>query len=245
MKQFLITVAGVLVGLIVFLFVGPFLLLSMLAASVHGPAQPSHMVLALDLREPMTDQRPDTPFASFSGRQSLLDTLARIDSARTDPSVEGIFVRANTSGMQPAQAEELRTATQASKGLQRYAPAAYQMLLDYPNSKPAGTEEVFRWAQINAHGTPTFTLTHSAFVPDGNAWVVVQRMYYVSTGFNSVQAVAGLMPVEGGTVVGYTNRTSTDQVAGFGGGTKRSIGSKLLESQLEALFKKAQAAAKK
>jgi hypothetical protein len=100
-------------------------------------------------------------------------------------------------------------------------------------------------AQINAHGTPTFTLTHAAFIPDGNAWVVVQRMYYVSTGFNCVQAIAALLPVEGGTVITYANRTSTDQVAGFGGGTKRSIGSKLLESQLEALFKKAQAAAKK
>ena len=58
MKQFLITVAGVLVGLVLFLFIGPFLLFSMLAASVSSqPAQPAHMVLSLDLREPMTDQR--------------------------------------------------------------------------------------------------------------------------------------------------------------------------------------------
>ncbi len=110
MKQFLITVAGVLVGLIVFLFIGPILLLSMIAASVHGPAQPSHMVLALDLREPMNDQRPNTPFASLSGRQSLLETLGRIDAARADPAVDGLFIRANTQGMQPAQAEELRSA---------------------------------------------------------------------------------------------------------------------------------------
>ena len=36
-------------------------------------------------------------------------------------------------------------------------------------------------------------------------------------------------------MVVYGNRTSTDQVEGWGGGAKRSIGSKLLESQLEAL----------
>ena len=61
MKQFLITVAGVLVGLVLFLFIGPILLLSMIAASsCMAPAQPAHMVLSLDLREPMTDQRPDS-----------------------------------------------------------------------------------------------------------------------------------------------------------------------------------------
>ena len=70
---------------------------------------------------------------------------------------------------------------------------------------------------------------------DGNAYVVVQRMYYVSAGFNAEQAIAALVPVQGGTVMVYGNRTSTDQVTGWGGSAKRSIGSKLLESQLEAL----------
>jgi protease-4 len=68
------------------------------------------MVLTLDLREGMTDQRPASPFAALSGGTSLLDTLARIESARTDDAVEGIFIRANTGGMPAAQAEELRAA---------------------------------------------------------------------------------------------------------------------------------------
>jgi hypothetical protein len=178
----------------------------------------------------------DVPAVTEAVRSAL---LAR-QTAYRQQGLAGIAPYARESGSR-SPADELRTATQASKGLQRYVPDAYQMLLDYPKSKPAGTEESFRWAQIDAHGTPTFTLTHVAFIPDGDAWVVVQRMYYVSTGFNSVQAIAALVPVQGGTVMAYANRTSTDQVAGFGGGTKRSIGSKLLESQLEALFKKAQA----
>ncbi|MFZ2029075.1 MAG: signal peptide peptidase SppA [Vitreimonas sp.] len=126
MKQFLITVAGVLVGLFVFLFVGPILLLSMIAASVHGPAQPGHMVLALDLREAMTDQRSGNPFASLNGHQNLLDVLARIDAARTDPSVEGIYVRANTQGMQPAQAEEIRAALAAFRQSGKFVVAHLQ-----------------------------------------------------------------------------------------------------------------------
>ncbi len=53
-----------------------------------------------------------------------------------------------------------------------------------------------------------------------------------------MQAVAGFFPVKAGTVVFYTNRTSTDQVTGFGGGSKRSIGSRVMASQLESLFEK-------
>jgi protease-4 len=126
-KQFLITVAGVLVGLVLFLFIGPILLISMLAASVGGaPAQPSHMVLALDLREEMTDQRPANPFASLGGGTALLDVLARIDGARQDDAVEGIYIRANTGGMAPAQAEELRAGLAAFRASGKFVIAHLQ-----------------------------------------------------------------------------------------------------------------------
>ena len=53
------------------------------------------------------------------------------------------------------------------------------------------------------------------------------------------------IPVKEGTLVVYTNHTSTDQVAGFGGGAKRSIGAKVMASQLRALYDKVQTAAEK
>lgn len=149
------------------------------------------------------------------------------------------------SGTQRSAADELRTMTDASKALKKFVPQAIQMLNAYPASKPPGTEESFRWQHFNAHGTPTLALVHIAFVPDGDAWVVVQRMFYVSGSFNAEQAVAAFVPASGGTVVVYGNRTSTDQVTGFGGGAKRSIGGKLLESQLEGLFQRARSAAGK
>ena len=80
-------------------------------------------------------------------------------------------------------------------------------------------------------------------VPDGAAWVIAQRQFYVSTGYNVEQAITGFLPVEGGTLVIYTNHTSTDQVAGFGGGAKRSIGRKFMAGELKKLFEKARAAA--
>lgn len=110
MRQFLITVAGVVVGSFVFSFLGFFMLMGMIGAASAPAPQPAHMVLSLDLREEMTDQRPSNPFASLGGGQALLDVLTRIDAARTDNAVEGIFIRANTGGMSAAQAEELRAA---------------------------------------------------------------------------------------------------------------------------------------
>jgi len=170
-------------------------------------------------------------------RTALLGRL----TAYQKQGLAGIAPYARESGTRSCK-DEIRTMTEASKSLKQYVPKAYQMLLDYPASKPPGTEETFRWSQLDAHGTPVIALTHAAYVPEGSAFVVVQRMFYVSASFNCEQALVGLLPVQGGSVVVYANRTSTDQVEGWGGSAKRSIGSRLLEDQLEKQFQNAQSA---
>lgn len=150
----------------------------------------------------------------------------------------GIAPYARSGGETRSPGDDLRSATAAHEILQKSAPTAYQLLLDYPKGKTAGTEEVFRWSQISAHGAPAYVLTHALYIPDGDAWLGAQRQFYVSTGYNAEQAVVAFLPVTGGTAVFYGNRTSTDQITGFGGSAKRSIGSKLLASQLEGLFEK-------
>jgi hypothetical protein len=170
--------------------------------------------------------------------------LARLEAYRAK-GLAGIEPYALSDGKQRSAGDELRSASQASKNLEKYVPAAYQMLLAYPTSKAPGTEETFRWTRFMAHGVPTVSLTHGLAIPEGDAWLLVQRQFYVSTGYNAEQAIAALLPAQGGTVVVYSNRTSTDQVTGWGGSAKRSIGSSLLASQLEELFRKASTAAQK
>ena len=160
--------------------------------------------------------------------------LARLSAYRAR-GLAGIAPYARGDG-ERSPADELRTASRAAKVLERYAPAAYQLLLSYPDAKPPGMEETFRWAHFDADGTPTLALTHLMLVPDGDAWIALERQFYVSTGYNAEQAVAAFLPSEAGTVVIYANRTSTDQITGIGGRAKRSIGSKALASQLETLF---------
>lgn len=170
--------------------------------------------------------------------------LARYEAYKSK-GLGGIASYDRGSGEKRDVAADLRSQLQSMKGLQKYAPAFYAMANGYPGSKVSGSEEVFRWMHFNAHDVPTIALVHGIFAPDGDAILALQRQYYVSEGFNGEQAIAAFLPVQGGTVVLYANHTSTDQVAGFGGGAKRSIGSSLLSSQLQDLFSKLQKEAPK
>jgi hypothetical protein len=178
--------------------------------------------------------------AAAAVERRVRDALEARLTAYRSKGLAGIAPYARGS-QERSPAEDLRLATRTLTILQKHAPAAYRLLIEYPNARPPGTEETFLWSQISAHGESTIVLTHHLYVPDGETWVVAQRQFYVSTGYNCEQAVAAFIPVETGTAVLYVNRTSTDQVVGVGGGAKRSLGSRVLASSLEALFQKARA----
>ena len=111
MKQFLLTMAGVFAGLILF-FVGvPFVLISMVAGASRAPATPSAAVLSLDLRRPLTDQSSDNPLAAFGrGSVSVMSVVQTLHRAERDGRVKALFVRLPEGGMAPAAADELRLA---------------------------------------------------------------------------------------------------------------------------------------
>ena len=163
-------------------------------------------------------------------RKSL---LARAQAYQKS-GLDGIASYARDGG-ERSPAEELRSASEAAKPLKEGVPSFYQTLLGYPK-KPENFTEKYTWMRYSAHDKPVFILTHAFSVEQGDAIAVCQRQFYVSGNYNSEQALAAFLPVEGGTLVAYVNRTSTDQVTGFGGSAKRSIGAKLLSSQLNDLF---------
>lgn len=73
-------------------------------------------------------------------------------------------------------------------------------------------------------------------VADGDAWAVVQRQFFVSAGYNGQQAVAGFLPTQGGTLVVYTSRAFIDQITGFGGSMRRSMGRRVMANQIKQIF---------
>lgn len=111
MKQFLLTVAGVFAGLTIFLIGVPFVLIAM-AASAAGPAPlPAKAVLELDLRQPLTDQAPQSPLAGFGLRsQSVMGIIEGLRRAETEDRVKGLYIRLPEDGLEPGAADELRRA---------------------------------------------------------------------------------------------------------------------------------------
>jgi hypothetical protein len=123
-------------------------------------------------------------------------------------------------------------------------PASFcDVLENYPQNKPPDFTETLSWSQFTAHGEDTIALVHHFAATIGGTPVRVQRQYYASTGYNVEQSITGFLPLEGGTLVIYTNHTSTDQVEGFGGSAKRGIGRQVMAGQLERIFAKARAEA--
>ena len=111
MKQFLITMAGVFAGLMIFMIGVPFVLVAM-AAGAAGPAPlPAKAVLTLDLRDPLSDQDPVNPLAALGRRSnSVMSVIESLKRAETDDRVKGVLVRLPEGGVEPGSADELRLA---------------------------------------------------------------------------------------------------------------------------------------
>ena len=80
MKQFLLTMAGVFAGLLLFLVGVPFLLIVLAAGASRPEPTPARTVLVLDLREALTDQDQSNPFSAFG--QPTLSVLRVITSLK-------------------------------------------------------------------------------------------------------------------------------------------------------------------
>ena len=172
--------------------------------------------------------------------QAVQDQLRRMLLARYQAyrasGLAGIAPYDRGSGRTADPASDLRKASQATHGLQKYLPAFQKVLVNYPQATLPGMQQNFFWMKSLIEGKITYILTHVLVASDGAARAVVRREYYASTAYNAEQSVAGFLPVQGGTVVVSTSHAFTDQVAGFGGSVKRNIGSKIMASKMKEIF---------
>jgi hypothetical protein len=136
---------------------------------------------------------------------------------------------------------ELQRASTESRLFEQHAPAMQRLLLSYPSDPAAGLEEHFYWLRYALDGRPNFTLRHRLAMPVGESWAIADREFYVSHGYNTSQALAGLIPVPEGTLIVYASRVSTDQIAGFGSSVKKKIGRTVMAKQLTDVFERSRA----
>jgi hypothetical protein len=161
--------------------------------------------------------------------------LARYQAYRAS-GLDGIAPYDRGSGRTTDLASDLRKASQSARLFEKYMPAFHAVILGYPQATVAGIEQDFRWVSYNIEGKSTYVLLHMLSAANGAARAIVQRHYYVSTGYNGQQAVAGFLPVRGATLVVYAAHVFTDQVTGFGGPVKRDIGRRILADKMRQIF---------
>jgi protease-4 len=154
MKTFLITLAAVFAGLLLFFIAAPFVLISLIAASARPVPPPIRAVLTLDLRQPLSDQTPSNPLAFLSGRAlSVVSAVERLRRAEHDDHVKALYLRLPEGGIAPASADELEAALRRFRASGRPILAFSQGI--FPSGVPSsayllGAASGEFWMQPNA-----------------------------------------------------------------------------------------------
>ena len=141
MKQFLLTVAGVFVGLLLFMVLAPLTLIAVAVGASRPAPLPARTVLNLDLRGGLTDQsgQDGLPFLQSRGL-SVMGVEETLRRAGADSQVSGVFVRLPEGGIAPAAADELRLAFQAFRASGKPMLAYSQGI--YPQGAATATYEL-------------------------------------------------------------------------------------------------------
>jgi len=172
--------------------------------------------------------------------EQLKQSLLARQRAYVERGLDGMAAYERRGGPFDPSAE-LRRASQAALLLAQYAPVLQRLLLSYPEGKPAGLEEHFYWLRYDLDGRPNYTLRHRMAMAVGGFYATADREFYVSHGYDTSQAFAGLVPVPEGTMIVYHSRVSTEQVAGFGSSVKKGIGRSVMAKQLTDIFERSRA----
>jgi protease-4 len=170
MKQFFITVAGVVAGLFVFCILGFFLMFALVGSLVASASNKTTTnrptVLELDLRQGLSDQ--DQGMSLFSGSKlSVMKVIQTLRYAENDPKVKSILVRLPEGGVSPASADELRLAFRHFRGSGKRIVAHSQGL--YPSGFVVSTYELAAsagevWMQPDSSFQATGVATSELFL---------------------------------------------------------------------------------
>jgi len=170
--------------------------------------------------------------AAVAYRRLLLDRCREYRAK----GLAGIAPYSRGGKEQARPGEELRLAAQSAKLLAERFPAFHRVLVNYPRDDSKEFEHRFYWIKQRVEKRPCFILAHRVFYPRPDGCLIAERQFYVGHSYNSLQIVVGCLPVGDRTMLFYTNRTSTDQVAGFSSGLKHTMGRNMMRDEIVKWF---------
>ena len=106
-------ILGTILGAVLLFFIASMAISGFMQSAgsqLSGGENPETMVLTLDLRQDLSDQPPTSGIAALFGQKGFVNVITRLDAARTDERVKGVFVRASEFSVGSSRAEELRNA---------------------------------------------------------------------------------------------------------------------------------------
>ena len=181
--------------------------------------------------------------AAANGKTQVLAAYQAVLSARARAYWEkGIAGITPYAGKDRSPAIDLGHANDADRKFLRN-PAVQAELDAIPSKSSGKAKHSLSWAIEKGRDRAAPVLNHRILYAENDGEVSIQRRFYSGYDYDSLQIVVGILPIsDGKSAVAYTNHTYTAQVTGFGGGAKRSIGTKLLKKDLVAEMERAQKA---
>ena len=193
------------------------------------------------------DEASQVAKAAKQGKAQALAAYKKVLSARAraywEKGLAGITPYAG-DGRSPKV--DLEHANEAAKDLV-HNDMVRAALASVPAKNSSAVTQSLSWSVQEGREVAAPVLDHRILFSDEGGEVSILRRFYSGYDYDAMQIVTGILPVDDGkaSVAFYLNRTYTSQVAGFGGGAKRSIGRKLMQKELIAELERAQAAIKK
>ena len=147
------------------------------------------------------------------------------------------------SGNNHNVADDLETANNAVLKIVKNPTVCEEINVIPSQSKNPGIHALM-WSIVHGNCMSSIVLSHRILYKEGDAaFISLTRKFYSAADFDSSLITAGVLPTaENKCALFYVNHTFTANVAGFGGGTKRSIGRKMMKGALVETMKKAQTA---
>jgi hypothetical protein len=177
------------------------------------------------------------PQAAAAVMGAYRDILGERAKAYLKGGLSAIAPYQRSGSKQASPADELAAALKSDFVNAKRSEEFLQGLQDFPKSQNEGMESQLFWIKQLVEKRPCVALVHILIDAKPTHAFVAQRQIFVGHNYNSLQILVGCLPVENGTVVFYRNRTSTDQVAGFGAGMRHKIGRGMMRDTILERFK--------
>ena len=107
-------ILGTILGAVLLFLIASMVISGMLQSAstslAGGGKNPDSMVLTVDLRQDLADQPASLGLGALFGEKGFINVLTRLDAARSDDAVKGVFIRASEFSVGSSRAEELRDA---------------------------------------------------------------------------------------------------------------------------------------